>query len=226
MALEGISYRSSGHDLSAAGEAARKAGLSKSKVVSECKSKGLDKEQTDIVLGGYADSARGDADDKKPKKDAEAEGGQEPNVDYKGALKGAQEAHTNFQTAKDQYRKGDITPELFNAAKQTYEASAKDFDKTFAEAQIRGDADLPRMNPLKISRLADSISDVARRFDAHVRMDSDERWGLPKWTQNFHAEANRIGVDVSKVLASELQAHHSSGLSVREALGKYENNNK
>lgn len=52
--LSSISYRSSAYNLSSAGQQAKQEGMSKSKLIQECKAKGLDKEQIEIVLGGYS----------------------------------------------------------------------------------------------------------------------------------------------------------------------------
>src|SRR5262249_4715200 len=68
-----------------------------------------------------------------------------------------------------------------------------------------------------LQKVADNLDSLSKRMDA-----AEQRWGFAKWSQYFHGEANRLNVDVSKVKAAELQAHHAAGKSVREALGEYE----
>lgn len=58
---EGVSYRSSGHHLSKAGEDAKQAGVTKKALRDWCEGQGLDKEQTSHVMGGYADDSALDA---------------------------------------------------------------------------------------------------------------------------------------------------------------------
>jgi hypothetical protein len=48
-----IDYRSSGHDLASAGQKAREQKMTLAALKQECKSAGLDDQQTKIVLGGF-----------------------------------------------------------------------------------------------------------------------------------------------------------------------------